>query len=301
MQSQAAAPAGAQAAGRAPTNGAARPGRGAAPAPGGRGYGRSGPGGPPAAIVVPAEDFDFASNLQKFNKPAAVTKQAPVSTYNKDDFFDQISSDVTEKSGGEERRRYDADRRVNRETFGVLDAGANSSINRPRPAAPGGRVRYLLVLCGCCPVCSLAFSRALHPVAAGRGLAVAAPVATAAGAAGAAVRRGAPLCLHRALLVLAGARSEVKCCVIHFAAAMHTSSRSRTAAAVALVLVAHRGLLKRNCGELLGELLNLVLERLKLRNVLRVNVRAEVLELVARLLLDLYCDLHGAVHKLCHL
>ena len=141
MQSQAAAPAGAQAAGRAPTNGAARPGRGAAPTPGGRGYGRSGPGGPPAAIVVPAEDFDFASNLQKFNKPAAVMKQAPVSTYNKDDFFDQISSDVSDKAGGEERRRYDADRRVNLETFGALNLGANSSISRPRPAAPGGRVR----------------------------------------------------------------------------------------------------------------------------------------------------------------
>jgi len=113
------------------------------PAPGGRGYGRSGPGGPPAAIVVPAEDFDFASNLQKFKKSAAVATQAAVSTYNKDDFFDQISSDVVDKSAAEDRNRhrYDADRRVNLETFGALSLGANSSINRPRPAAAGGRVR----------------------------------------------------------------------------------------------------------------------------------------------------------------
>jgi hypothetical protein len=90
---------------------------------------------------VPAEDFDFASNLQKFNKPA--TDMAPTlaaSTYNKDDFFDTMSSDALEKSGADERQRhrYDVDRRMNLETFGALNIAGNAA-NRVRPM--GGRVR----------------------------------------------------------------------------------------------------------------------------------------------------------------
>jgi hypothetical protein len=82
--------------------------------------------------VVPAEDFDFASNLQKFSKPGPAP--APVS-YNKDDFFDNISLD----SKDDGRRRYNTEQRTNSETFGTVSASlAPPSLPQFR-SGPGGR------------------------------------------------------------------------------------------------------------------------------------------------------------------
>jgi hypothetical protein len=86
--------------------------------------GRGHPRPPVAAIVVPTEDFDFQKNLQKFNKPHIASDKAASGGYNKDDFFDNITTDKTD--GG---RRHN-EQHTNVQTFGSL------SITQAPPSLP---------------------------------------------------------------------------------------------------------------------------------------------------------------------
>jgi hypothetical protein len=76
-----------------------------------------------AAIVVPNEDFDFQKNLQKFNKPHIAPEKAAGGGYNKDDFFDNITTDK-----GDGGRFNEGNRNV--QTFGSL------SITQAPPSLP---------------------------------------------------------------------------------------------------------------------------------------------------------------------
>ena len=123
--SSAAAAAAQRAAPHANGNGMAAPrprgppaGPSGAPA-GDRGYSRP----PVAAIVVPNEDFDFQKNLQKFNKPHIAPEKAAGGGYNKDDFFDNITTDKGD--GGRHNERH-----TNVQTFGSL------SITQAPPSLP---------------------------------------------------------------------------------------------------------------------------------------------------------------------
>jgi protein LSM14 len=131
---------------------AAAPAQSGVPAPrtggrdGGRGVVRGGarpPSGPTAAgPEVPKEEFNFEKMLQKFNKEklmqSAEAKKAVQSqpVYNKDDFFDTMSSEASEKEqGGGNRSRFQEQRRTDALTFGFNAVTASHAAAR----AVGGR------------------------------------------------------------------------------------------------------------------------------------------------------------------
>ncbi|KAL4421803.1 hypothetical protein ABPG77_009609 [Micractinium sp. CCAP 211/92] len=142
--------------GRAPAP--QRGGRGGPRGPaGGQQQHRSGPRGgqqqqqqqipraPP--VEVPKEEFNFEEALKKFNKEAlekeAEGEHVPVapvqSSYNKDDFFDQLSCDTLERmaisdEGGRDdwRAKMAAQRKVDIETFGGVGRAGRGYRGRGR-------------------------------------------------------------------------------------------------------------------------------------------------------------------------
>jgi protein LSM14 len=131
---------------------APRPAASNVPAPrtggaGGRG-GRGGRGAPhPAGLSVPKEAFNFEKMLQKFNKEklAQSAEAKKLSTevqanpvYVKDDFFDTMSSEATEKANGN-RARFHEQRRMDAMTFGFEAVNASHAQQRTAAAGRGGR------------------------------------------------------------------------------------------------------------------------------------------------------------------
>ena len=94
---------------------------------------------------LPSNDFDFESNLDKFEKEddAVETPQETDSgAYTKDDFFDSISSDQTDRASGVDNRlRGAAERNLNTETFGAVALNGQRRNRRYRGGGGGGRGR----------------------------------------------------------------------------------------------------------------------------------------------------------------
>ncbi|CEG00548.1 Like-Sm (LSM) domain [Ostreococcus tauri] len=120
------------------------------PAP--RAGGRGAPAPRGAAPAVPKEAFDFQKMLKMFNKEklanSAEAKKltsavAANPVYVKDDFFDTMSSEATEKAQGGNRGRFHEQRRMDAMTFGFEAVSANQAANRTANAATvagrGGR------------------------------------------------------------------------------------------------------------------------------------------------------------------
>lgn len=113
-----------------------------APRTGGRG-GRGGAHAP--APEVPREEFNFEKMLQRFNKEKMMQTAEAKKTinavqsqpvYNKDDFFDTMSSEATEKQESGNRNRFHEQRRTDAMTFG-FDAVTQS--HAAQRAATAGR------------------------------------------------------------------------------------------------------------------------------------------------------------------
>ena len=114
------------------------------PAP--RTGGRGGRGGRGAAPVIPKEEFNFEKMLQRFNKEklAQSAEAKKLSTevqanpvYVKDDFFDTMSSEATEKASG--KPRFHEQRRMDAMTFGFDAVSASHAAQRVAAAGRGGR------------------------------------------------------------------------------------------------------------------------------------------------------------------
>ena len=96
---------------------------------------------PPPPVPVPNEEFDFEALLARFNKEELKRKEKMVvQTYNKDDFFDTMSSDALERS--KRSAHFAEQRKIDLETFGT--AGDPSRFARPgggrgRGTGSGGR------------------------------------------------------------------------------------------------------------------------------------------------------------------
>jgi hypothetical protein len=82
-------------------------------------------------------DFNFEENLASFDKTdESHASSVIVSAYSKDDFFDSLSCDITDKQvGNKTRMTASEERSVNLDTFGAI--GVNSGRGRYR----GGRGR----------------------------------------------------------------------------------------------------------------------------------------------------------------
>ena len=101
--------------------------------------GRGGRGGRGAAPVVPKEEFNFAKMLQRFNKEklAQSAEAKKLSTevqakpvYVKDDFFDTMSSEATDKASG--KPRFHEQRRMDAMTFGFDAVSASHAASARR-------------------------------------------------------------------------------------------------------------------------------------------------------------------------
>lgn len=114
---------------------------------------RGGRGGAPApAPEVPREEFNFEKMLQRFNKEKMMQTAEAKKTinavqsqpvYNKDDFFDTMSSEATEKAEGN-RNRFADQRRQDQETFGFQavtqsQAASRMAVTAGRGGRDGGR------------------------------------------------------------------------------------------------------------------------------------------------------------------
>ena len=101
------------------------------------GYG----GGLDAHISIPSGEFDFDKMFAKFAKEEfykeaeAEMDASEIGSYNKDDFFDSMSSDVTERK---ERPDYHNQRRLDAETFGVASAQQQQQQHRHHRDTRGG-------------------------------------------------------------------------------------------------------------------------------------------------------------------
>lgn len=123
----------------APARQAQPPRRGAPP------VGKMNGGAPQQAapVPVPNEEFDFESLLARFNKEELKRQEkVVVQTYNKDDFFDTMSSDALDKS--KRNAHFVEQRKIDLETFGTT--GDPSRFARPggdrgrgRGTGSGGR------------------------------------------------------------------------------------------------------------------------------------------------------------------
>ena len=81
-----------------------------------------------ADVKIPDEDFDFNKMFAKFKKEEFFEKEKiEVATYDKDDFFDSMSSDV---NTGSERPDFRIQRRIDGETFGTTAAAAQRNVHR---------------------------------------------------------------------------------------------------------------------------------------------------------------------------
>jgi protein LSM14 len=97
---------------------------------------------------VPKEAFNFEKMLQKFNKEklaqSAEAKKLTTEVqsnpvYVKDDFFDTMSSEATEKAAGGNRGRFHEQRRMDAMTFGFDAVSASHAAQRAAAAGRGGR------------------------------------------------------------------------------------------------------------------------------------------------------------------
>jgi len=120
---------------------------------GGRGGGRFGNlsnQNLPESAVIPAGEFDFESMLSKFDKAREQTvNELGIAKYEKDDFFDTMSSDATQKENRDQHfQRMSEQRKVDSETFGREGATHTSVHGRGRGGrgrgrgGRGGRGRY---------------------------------------------------------------------------------------------------------------------------------------------------------------
>lgn len=84
-------------------------------------------------VALEEGEFDFESNLAEFDKVTTETiggtnggEDAGVDPYSKDDFFDTISSEATDRINGiDNRLRGAAERNLNLDTFGAVSLGNN--------------------------------------------------------------------------------------------------------------------------------------------------------------------------------
>jgi protein LSM14 len=85
-----------------------------------------------ADVTIPDEDFDFNKMFAKFSKEDFFKEEETskgvedVATYEKDDFFDMMSSDT---NAPKERPDFRAQRRTDAETFGMIAAAAQRSLH----------------------------------------------------------------------------------------------------------------------------------------------------------------------------
>jgi protein LSM14 len=104
------------------------------------------------SLPTPADDFDFESNLANFEKEISddnddneICNNTPFESvaYEKDDFFDSISCDATDKEKGVDNRlRGVHERNLNTETFGAVALNGNRRFNgRGRGGGRGGNGR----------------------------------------------------------------------------------------------------------------------------------------------------------------
>jgi len=112
---------------------------------GGRGGGRFGNVSNqnlPQSAVVPTEAFDFESMLSKFDKAREQTaNDLGVAKYEKDDFFDTMSSDATQKENRSAHfQRMAEQRKVDSETFG-REGATHTSVHGRRRGRGRGRGR----------------------------------------------------------------------------------------------------------------------------------------------------------------
>ena len=104
-----------------------------------------GPGVPTAPEDKPEGDFDYVSQLSKFDKAevlATVATESASSTepkYVKDDFFDSLSCDQTDRESGRSTRPTRAEEStLNQDTFGAIALQSNNY----RRGGRGGRGGY---------------------------------------------------------------------------------------------------------------------------------------------------------------
>jgi hypothetical protein len=82
-------------------------------------------------LAVEEGEFDFESNLAEFDKVTIEPSggggdEDAVDPYSKDDFFDTISSEATDRINGiDNRLRGAAERNLNLDTFGAVSLGNN--------------------------------------------------------------------------------------------------------------------------------------------------------------------------------
>lgn len=77
--------------------------------------------------LPPKDDFDFESNLKKFEPEDDDEEGTDIGTYEKDDFFDSISCDVLDRQHGiDNRLRGAEERNLNTETFGAIALNGDS-------------------------------------------------------------------------------------------------------------------------------------------------------------------------------
>lgn len=102
----------------------------------------------PAVPETPHEEFDIQSKLAEFTKDETAEDQPddpgdslePSKSYEKDDFFDLISCDTSDRQDGVDNRLRGAkERNLNTETFGAV--ALNSQRRRRRGGGRGGRGR----------------------------------------------------------------------------------------------------------------------------------------------------------------
>mmetsp|Transcript_37171 Transcript_37171/g.52516 ORF Transcript_37171/g.52516 Transcript_37171/m.52516 type:complete len:381 (+) Transcript_37171:45-1187(+) len=94
-----------------------------------------------SGIETPRSDFDFETNLDKFEKAEEEAAQESTEAYQKDDFFDSISCDALDKERGVDNRlRGSMERNLNTETFGAVALNSNNNRRRGRYRG-GGRGR----------------------------------------------------------------------------------------------------------------------------------------------------------------
>jgi len=93
-----------------------------------------------AEVKIPEYDFDFNKMFAKFKKEEFFEKETiEVVKYEKDDFFDAMSSDT---NAPKERPDYRQQRRTDAETFGMNAANAQRSFHRQHGGGRGGRGGY---------------------------------------------------------------------------------------------------------------------------------------------------------------
>lgn len=104
-------------------------------------------GGEGSQPVASGETFDFTAGLKIFDKDEVLAKvaeeketAAAKAKYSKDDFFDSISCDLTDRiEGTHSRLTYSEERTLNVDTFGAVSLQNNNYYRNSRNGGRGGR------------------------------------------------------------------------------------------------------------------------------------------------------------------